>query len=154
MLISTKQSFLFPFIHFTSNYPISIPLHVELLELLRTQGSFADCINIQISRPPGTLTTVYYIPCPQHDLLHLSCSSFWLPWYFLSLSCRTVGASGSVFLKGVEAAAAEDHAAGRHAELSSHFYMRTHARSRYTLTPLHDPLLCPKMWTVNHRLSV
>ncbi len=76
-------------------------------------------------RSPGTLTML----CPQGDLLHLSCSPFRLAWHFLSLSCSMVGASGSVFLRGVEGAAAEDHAGSEHAELSP-IRISTYADSR------------------------
>lgn len=70
----------------------------------------SEDVNHPLLHPPA--------PHPQEDLHHLSCSSFWLAWHFLSLSCSTVGASGSVFLRGVEGAAAEDPAGSGHAEQS------------------------------------
>lgn len=101
-------------LHHCSHFP---HFHTVVLDqILKIRGSFplVDWIKMEDLCSPGTLT----ILCPQGDLHHLSCSSFWLAWHFLSLSCSMVGASWSVFLRGVEGAAAEDHAGSEHAELS------------------------------------
>ena len=92
-------------------------------QILKIRSTFplAGWIKIEVLSSLGTLTILYYTPpppLPQEDLHHLSCSSFWLAWHFLSLSCSMVGASGSVFLRGVEGAAAEEPAGSGHAEHS------------------------------------
>lgn len=68
-------------------------------------------LYIPCAEPRGTLHTLrghsnVLTPSPHHPqhLHHLSCSSFRLAWYFLQLSCSTMGASGSVCLRGVESA--------------------------------------------------
>lgn len=70
--------------------------------ILNQDGRFTPCRDICMSFTPS--------PLHQEDLHHLSCSSFRLAWYFLPLSCSTMGASGSVCVRGVEGAAVEGHA--------------------------------------------
>lgn len=101
---------------------LTLSTQFSLDQILKIRGSFSlgrlnqdrrFMLSRDINRP------LLYPPHHQDDLQHLSCSSFWLAWYFLSLSRSMVRASGSVFLRGVESAAAEDHAGSGHSDLSS-----------------------------------